>query len=119
MSKAKQFAIVLSALSLAGVATTSLASGCGTDISQRTATCLSTVATTDFIKNYQANLAAEDGSNGSNYDASMYSGQPTDAQVAPSSQTTNSYTSQNTQDQSTSNDSNNKNDTQKKGINWF
>jgi hypothetical protein len=105
MSKVKQLAIALSAISLAGATSVGLAaSGCGSSISPATATCLSQAATSRFINNYGTYLAGQGGSGSSV--GSSYNGNPTTPSYSPPQNKAATPSTNNTS-------------SKKPNINWF
>lgn len=117
MNKVKQTALAVTAISVLGVASISLASGCPTSISPATATCLSNTADQTFQTNYQNDyLKQSGGSVGSTYQSqnnmgNSYYTSPNNTQATPSYSNSNNKALQ-------KNDNNN-NNTTKSGIRWF
>lgn len=112
MSKAKRFVVIISALSLAGVATAGLAnSSCGTSVSGETAACLSTKATTNFLNSYTTYCAGQcEALSSSGGGSAMFSTPNT---------SDNSYYSQAQPSNTAANPSSTNNNSSKQGSNWF
>ncbi len=114
MSKLKHVAIVISALSVMGVASVSLAStNCSTTISQSTATCLSNATDSTFQSDYAIQHAKQKSGVGS---SNSFAQQPNNNNSAAPRPSVLPHLQQK---QSTANTANDNNNSTKQSVHWF